>query len=72
MYGEKSFYRDYENLLIKNDELSKENRKLKYTQLLLENQNNNLRKIEEQLKNKVKELEEEHENLLKEKNFEIA
>lgn len=25
-----------------------ENRKLKYTQLLLENQNNNLRKIEEQ------------------------
>ena len=65
MYGEKSFYRDYENLLIKNDELSKENRKLKYTQLLLENQNNNLRKIEEQLKNKVKELEEEHENLLK-------
>ena len=72
MYGEKNFYRDYENLLIKNDELSKENRKLKYTQLLLENQNNNLRKIEEQLKNKVKELEEEHENLLKEKNFEIA
>ena len=32
MYGEKSFYRDYENLLIKNDKLSKENRKLKYTQ----------------------------------------
>ena len=38
MYGEKSFYRDYENLLIKNDELSKENRNLKYTQLLLEKQ----------------------------------
>ena len=72
MYGEKSFYRDYENLLIKNDELSKENRNLKYTQLLLEKQNNNLRKIEEQLKNKVKELEEEHQNLLKEKDFEIA
>ena len=29
MYGEKSFYRDYENLLIKNDELSKEIRKTK-------------------------------------------
>ena len=72
MYGEKSFYRDYENLLIKNDELSKENRNLKYTQLLLEKQNNNLRKIEKQLKNKVKELEEEHQNLLKEKDFEIA
>ena len=38
MYGENSFYRDYENLLIKNDELSKENRKLKYIQKLLENQ----------------------------------
>ena len=72
MYGEKSFYRDYENLLIKNDKLSKENRNLKYTQLLLEKQNNNLRKIEEQLKNKVKELEEEHQNLLKEKDSEIA
>ena len=72
MYGENSFYRDYENLLIKNDELSKENRNLKYTQLLLEKQNSNLRKIEEQLKNKVKELEEKHQNLLKEKDFEIA
>ena len=72
MYGEKSFYRDYENLLIKNDELSKENRNLKYTKLLLEKQNDNLRKIEEQLKNKVKELEEERQNLLKEKEFEIA
>ena len=41
MYGEKSFYRDYENLLIKNDELSKENRNLKYTKLLLEKQNDN-------------------------------
>ena len=30
MYGEKIFYRDYENLLIKNDALSKENRNLKY------------------------------------------
>ena len=72
MHGEKSFYRDYENLLIKNDELSKENRNLKYTKLLLEKQNDNLRKIEEQLKNKVKELEEERQNLLKEKEFEIA
>ena len=67
-----NFYKDYENLLIKNDKLSEENRNLKYTQLLLEKQNNNLKKIEEQLKNKVKELEEEQEKLLKEKDYEIA
>ena len=59
-----SFYKDYENLLIKNDQLSEENRKLRYEQILLEKQNNNLRKIEENLKNKVKELEEEQEKLL--------
>ena len=45
-----SFYKDYENLLIKNDQLSEENRKLRYEQILLEKQNNNLRKIEENLK----------------------
>lgn len=67
-----SFYKDYENLLIKNDQLSEENRKLRYEQILLEKQNNNLRKIEENLKNKVKELEEEQEKLLKEKEYEIA
>ena len=31
-----SFYKDYENLLIKNDKLSEENRKLRYSQRLLE------------------------------------
>ena len=68
MYGENSFYRDYENLLIKNDELSKENRKLKYIQKLLENQIQTLMKKEAQANQEI----EEKENLLKEKEFEIA
>ena len=68
MYGEKSFYRDYENLLIKNDKLSKENRKLKYNQNLLENQIQTLIKKEAEAKKEI----EEHQNLLKEKDFEIA
>ena len=67
-----NFYEDYENLIIKNDELSKENRNLKYAQLLLEKQNKNLMEIEEKLKKEVKELKEEKENLLKEKENEIA
>ena len=68
MYGEKSFYTDYENLLIKNDKLSKENRKLKYNQNLLENQIQTLIKKEAEAKKEI----EEHQNLLKEKDFEIA
>ena len=68
MYGEKSFYRDYENLLIKNDELSKENRNLKYNQNLLENQIQTLLKKDAEAKKEI----EEHQNLLKEKDFEIA
>ena len=68
MYGEKSFYRDYENLLIKNDELSKENRKLKYNQNLLENQIQTLLKKDAEARKEI----EEHQNLLKEKDFEIA
>ena len=68
MYGENSFYRDYENLLIKNDELSKENRKLKYIQKLLENQIQTLMKKEAQANQEI----EEKQNLLKEKEFEIA
>ena len=67
-----SFYKDYEDLLIKNDKLSEENRKLRYEQNLLESQNNTLRKIEEKQKNRIKELEEEQEKLLKEKEYEIA
>ena len=68
MYGEKSFYKDYENLLIKNDELSKENRKLKYTQNLLEKQIQTLVTKEAEAKKEI----EEKQNLLKEKDFEIA
>ena len=68
MYGEKSFYRDYENLLIKNDELSKENKKLKYNQNLLENQIQTLLKKDAEARKEI----EEHQNLLKEKDFEIA
>ena len=33
-----SFYKDYEQLLIKNDKLSEENRQLRYSQKLAENQ----------------------------------
>ena len=68
MYGEKSFYRDYENLLIKNDKLSKENRKLKYNQNLLESQIQTLIKKDAEAKKEI----EYHQNLLKEKDFEIA
>lgn len=50
MSFERSLYKDYETLLIKNDKLSKENRELKYFQRLLESQNNTLRKAEEQAK----------------------
>lgn len=56
-----SFYKDYEELLIKNDELSEENRKLKYYKKL----------TDAQLKDLV-EKEIEHEKLLKEKDYEIA
>ena len=35
VHGLNSLYKDYEILLIKNDKISEENRKLKYTQKLL-------------------------------------
>ena len=38
MHGLNSFYKDYENLLIKNDELSEKNRKLVYAERLLKSQ----------------------------------
>lgn len=56
-----SFYKDYEELLIKNDELSEEIRKLKYYKKL----------TDAQLKD-LAEKEIEHEKLLKEKDYEIA
>lgn len=63
-----SFYRDYENLLIKNDKLSEENRTLKYNEILFKNQI-------ERLKNKKQKYEEEilqQKNLIQEKEYEIA
>ena len=63
-----SFYADYENLLIKNDKLSEENRKLKYIQTLLENQNKTL--VEKEIK--VKESLENKDNIIREQEYEIA
>jgi len=63
-----SFYKDYENLLIKNDELSAKNRKLKYAEKLLKNQIKTLEKDNQ----KLTELKLEQENILKEKEYEIA
>ena len=48
--GLNSLYKDYENLLIKNDKLSEENRKLKYSQVLLESQNKTIRENEQKAK----------------------
>ena len=63
-----SFYKDYENLLIKNDELAEENRKLRYLQNLLESQNKNLRVAEQKAnEDKIK-----YENIIKEQEYEIA
>ncbi len=63
-----SFYKDYENLLIKNDKLSEENRKLRYEQTLLESQNKTLRKIETETKVKL----EDKEKIIKQQEYEIA
>ena len=63
-----SFYRDYENLLIKNDKLSEENRQLRYEQTLLESQNKTLRKIETESKEKL----EDKEKIIKQQEYEIA
>jgi transcription elongation factor Elf1 len=69
---QKSLYKDYELLLIKNDKLSKENRSLKYSQNLLEKQIETLRKKEELANEKLVALQKEQDDLLKEKDFEIA
>ena len=69
---QKSLYKDYEILLIKNDELSKENRKLRYSQKLLEGQNKTLRDSEEKAKLDLKIVEEKYEKAIKEKDYEIA
>lgn len=67
-----NFYKDYEELLIKNDKLSEENRKLRYFKKVIENQNIVLRENEEKAIKKLNELQIEHEKMLKEKDFEIA
>lgn len=66
--GVKSLYKDYEILLIKNDKLSKENRRLKYSQRLLESQNETLRISEQKAKEELTQTKEE----MKQKDYEIA
>ena len=63
-----NFYKDYEELLIKNDKLSEENRKLKYSEALLQNQIQTLSRNEEKINKEKDELE----NKIKEKDYEIA
>ena len=73
--GAKSLYRDYEILLIKNDELSKENRKLKYSQTLLEKKNETLKLREQKAKDELSQKENElsqKEEEIKQKDYEIA
>lgn len=67
-----SFYKDYENLLIKNDELSEEVRKLKYYKKLTDEQLKDLAEKERKMLETLKEKEIEHEKLLREKEYEIA
>ena len=69
---QKNLYKDYEKLLITNDRLSEENRKLRYSQRLLESQNNTLRKNEENAKNKLKEVIDKKDSIIKEQEYEIA
>ncbi len=69
---QKNLYKDYEELLIKNDRLSEENRKLKYSQRLLESQNNTLRKNAENIKNELKEIVEQKDDIIKSQEYEIA
>ena len=67
-----SFYKDYENLLIKNDKLSEENRKLKYKESLLLNQIKILENNEQKAKNERNEEKTKYENTIKEQEYEIA
>ena len=67
-----SFYKDYENLLIKNDKLSEENRKLRYSQKLIESQNKTLRESEQKAKEELSKQQLKYENTIKEQEYEIA
>ena len=62
---QKSLYKDYEEVLIKNDKLSEENRNLKYTNDLLLKQISTLENNEQKATEKLKKLQEENEQLLK-------
>ena len=66
--GQNSLFKDYKNLLIKNDALSKENRNLKYINELQERRLKTF--AEKEAKNK-EELDKKDE-LIKQKDYEIA
>ena len=55
--GMNSLYKDYEKLLLKNDELSKENREVKYRNILLLSQIETLEKTDKTKTEKIKEQE---------------
>lgn len=63
-----SFYKDYENLLIKNDKLSEENRKLKYFQRLAESQIKTFIEKEEKAKEEIT----NKDNIIQKQEYEIA
>ncbi len=63
-----SFYKDYEDLLIKNDKLSEEIRQLKYSQRLAESQIQTFIENEQKAKEDKRQLE----NTIKEQEYEIA
>lgn len=63
-----SFYKDYENLLIKSDKLSEENRKLKYYQRLAENQIRIFIEKEEKAKEELT----NKDNIIQKQEYEIA
>jgi hypothetical protein len=65
-YINNNLYDEYENLLVKNDALSEENRKLKYINHLLDLQNQTLQKSEIKKKEKIQTQEEELKNQARE------
>ena len=69
---QKSLYKDYEQLLIKNDKLSNSNRELRYTNALLQNQIERLEKNKKKAEEEFERLQLENEKLMKEKDREIA
>ncbi len=64
---EKSLYKDYEMILIKNDELSQENRDIKYINGLLDKQIKTLEKKDNEIELENKQLELSNKQLEKQK-----